>query len=132
MSNKVMIIDDEEIIIRSLKTIFKRSGIETTGYTDPIDALQQYRENHVNIALVDVLMPKMHGSEVIGEIKRINPLCNIIVMTAFSSMAHVVECIEAGAFDYITKPFTDISLLLKIVNCAVERVDRWYNSFGLK
>ncbi len=126
-----MIVDDEEVIIRSLDTIFKRVGIETVGFTNPVEAVKQYHAHKTNIVLVDVLMPQMQGNEVIKEIKKINPLCNIIVMTAFSKMEHVVECIEAGAFDYITKPFTDISILLNIVKSAVERVDRWYESFGL-
>ena len=127
----ILIIDDEEIILQTLSAIFKREGIEADVESNPVTALKRYEQNRYNVALVDILMPEMKGAEVIKAIKAINPLCNIIVMTAFSKMAYVVECIEAGAVDYLTKPFADISLLLNIIRSALERVDRWKMSFGL-
>ncbi len=128
----VLIIDDEQIILDSLAAIFKRHGIEAETESNPLEALRRYRERHFNIVLVDVLMPEMNGVEVVRAIKRTNPLCNIIIMTAFSNMMHVVDCIEAGAVDYITKPFSDLHVLLNVVQTTIERVNRWSTSFGLK
>ncbi|MBD3420483.1 MAG: response regulator [Chitinivibrionales bacterium] len=128
----IIIIDDEEIILQSLAVIFKRDGLEVTTEANPLEALKLYEKQNFNIVLVDVLMPEMKGAEVIRNIKNMNPLANIIVMTAFSNMTHVVECIEAGAFDYITKPFSDINLLLKVIRSTVQRVERWRQSFGIE
>jgi DNA-binding NtrC family response regulator len=128
----VLIIDDEQIILDSLAVIFKRKNIAAETENNPVEALQRYRRHHYNIVLVDVLMPEMNGVDVVRTIKQINPLCNIIVMTAFSNMMHVVDCIEAGAVDYITKPFSDMDILLNVVRTTIERVERWSASFGLK
>jgi DNA-binding NtrC family response regulator len=131
MGKNILIIDDEEVILHSLAIMFKNEGIEVDTESRPIKALERYRGNAYGIVLVDILMPEMRGEEVIRAVKSLNPLCNIIVMTAFSNMTHVVDCIEAGAVDYITKPFVDIGLLLDIVCAAIHRVERWQRSFGI-
>jgi DNA-binding response OmpR family regulator len=127
-----MIIDDEPAICKTLQAILRRKGFDITYHTDPAQALEAYARQSCNVVLVDVLMPRMSGREVIARIKDMNPLCNVIVMTAFSKMTHVVACIEAGAVDYITKPFTDLSLLARVVEDAVVRVQRWSRSFGVQ
>jgi DNA-binding NtrC family response regulator len=132
MKTNIFIIDDEEIILKSLEILFKVEGIPVDIEINPVRAIERYRENAYGIVLVDILMPNLRGEEVIRAIKAINPLCNIIVMTAYSSMTHVVDCIEAGAFDYVTKPFADADLLLGVVREALRRVDRWERSFGIE
>ena len=132
MPNKVLIIDDEEIILQTLKIIFKRADIEVDTVSNPVDAVQSFPDHRYNVVLVDVLMPQMAGVDVIRAIKALNPLCNVMVMTAFSTMTRVVECIEAGACDYVTKPFTDINLLVNVVRVGLERVERWKKSFGVE
>jgi two-component system NtrC family response regulator len=132
MDSAIFIIDDEEIICRSLEAIFRRHGIEAVYDTSPVTALARYEACNYNVVLVDVLMPEMQGRDVITRLKQMNPMCNIIVITAFSNMTHVIECVEAGAFDYITKPFTDVELLMSVVRGALERVGRWRRSFGIE
>ncbi len=131
MQNSLLIIDDEEIILQTLQIIFRKNGIAAEIESNPLTAIERYEQKNFNVVLVDVLMPQMLGSEVIQKIKSINPLCNIIMMTAFSSMAKVIECIENGAVDYVTKPFTDIPLLLEITQQTIQRVNRWEHSFGI-
>lgn len=127
----ILIIDDEEIILRTLAAVFTKKGMDAVTESDPRRAIDEYENRPHNVVLVDVLMPGIPGARVIREIKDMNPLCNVIVMTAFSNMQHVVECIEAGAMDYITKPFTDMGLVTDIVAAAQERVKRWSHSFGI-
>lgn len=128
----VFIIDDEEIILQTLAAVFKRRGIEAETEADPVEAVKRFEQGNYKVVLVDVLMPGMKGVEVIRRIKRLKPLTNVIVMTAFSNMAHVVECIEAGAVDYVTKPFTDFGLIVDVVSTTIERVCRWSRSFGVE
>jgi DNA-binding NtrC family response regulator len=127
----VLIIDDEQIILDTLRVLFEREGIITATESDPRKAVERYQQGDFNVVLVDIVMPEMKGEEVIRAIKQVNPLCNIIVMTAYSSMQHVIDCIEAGAFDYVTKPLLDTDLLIKIVRQGLERARRWRQSFGV-
>jgi CheY-like chemotaxis protein len=127
----ILIVDDEEIILQTLSVVLRRKGLTPVVESDPVRAVKNYEHRPHNVALVDVLMPGMNGVEVVRRVKRMNPLCNVIVMTAFSNMEHVVECIEAGAVDYVTKPFTDLGVVTGIVLAAQERVERWSRSFGI-
>jgi DNA-binding NtrC family response regulator len=131
MQPNILVIDDEEIILNSLSILFGGKGLRTDTESDPLKALQRFGERDYSIVLVDIVMPKMRGPDLIRKIKEMNPLCNCIVMTAYSNMCNVVECIEAGAIDYITKPFIDTGLLMDIVHEAVQRVLRWKQSFGI-
>ena len=132
MENQVLIVDDEEIILQTLQVIFKRAGIQVDTMSNPVEALRLFPQRRYNMVIVDVLMPQMMGVDVIRAVKSLNPLCNVIVMTAFSTMARVIECIEAGACDYVTKPFADINLLVNVVRVGLERVARWEKSFGVE
>ncbi len=132
MPTDILIIDDEAIILQSLALLFRQETITVDTESDPRTAVERYRQHHYGIVLVDVVMPGMHGSQVIKAVKDINPLCNVIVMTAFSNMTHVIDCIEAGATDYVTKPFTDVSILISVVKSAQDRISRWRQAFGLK
>lgn len=132
MQPSIIVIDDEEIILNSLSILFGGEGLRVDTEKNPIEALRRFGENDYSIMLVDIVMPGMRGPDLIRKVKEMNPLCNCIVMTAYSNMSHVVECIEAGAVDYITKPFTDTKLLMNIVREAVERVFRWKQSFGVE
>ena len=127
----ILIVDDEEIILQTLSAVLRRKGLTPVVECDPVRAVRNYEQRPHNVVLVDVLMPGMNGVEVVRRVKRMNPLCNVIVMTAFSNMEHVVECIEAGAVDYVTKPFTDLGVVTGIVLAAQERVERWSRSFGI-
>lgn len=131
MISPILVIDDEENILQTLGVMFKCNGIEVVTETNPLKAIELFKENNFDVVLTDIVMPEMRGVEVIRRVKEINPLCNVIIMTAFSTMAYVVECIEAGAVDYVTKPFVEIELLLGVVREAQNRVERWRNSFGL-
>jgi len=128
---KIFVIDDEEIILNSLSILFGGEGLHADTENDPIKAFQRFKENDYSIVLIDIEMPGMRGPDLIRKIKEINPLCNCIVMTAYSNMCNVVECIESGAIDYITKPFIDTGLLMDIVHEAIRRVIRWKQSFGI-
>jgi len=128
----LIIIDDEDIVLQTLLAILRRENIPADIERNPVVALKRFETENYHLALVDIVMPEMKGVEVIRAIKATNPLCNVIMMTAFSKMSWMVECIEAGAVDYITKPFTDINLLVTIVRQSLDRVERWKKSFGLK
>lgn len=131
MNTSILIIDDEENILQTLGVLFKCEGIEVVTESNPLRAIELFKKNNFDVVLTDIVMPRMRGTEVIRHIKECNPLCNVVVMTAFSTMAYVVECIEAGAVDYVTKPFVGVDLLLGVVHEALRRVERWRNSFGL-
>ncbi|MGK5091707.1 response regulator [Deltaproteobacteria bacterium TL4] len=123
---KLLIVDDEPVILKTLALLFEPEGLKVTCTTSPHEALDLMREDLFQIVLCDIKMPEMLGSELLRELKKINPLCQVIMMTGYSSLNYVIECLGHGACDYFTKPFVDVSILQKAVHDVETRIVRWH------
>ena len=129
---KLLIVDDEEEIVRMLRRSLELEGYEITTATSPLAAVDLMKKELFNLVLTDIKMPGMSGVELLKEIKRINPLANVIMMTGYSSMSHVVDCLGAGAMDYFVKPFNDLGVIIRALAEARGRVLRWRAAIGMK
>lgn len=129
---KALIVDDEKDLLSSLKTHFELEGIAVDTLDSPLEALERLKVEPYNVILTDIKMPGMDGVEFMRAAKRLNPLCNIMIITAYSNMNYVVECFSAGACDYFTKPFHDMEVLVGEVKRAIERVTRWRKAMGFE
>jgi PAS domain S-box-containing protein/putative nucleotidyltransferase with HDIG domain len=101
----VLIIDDEQIVRRLL-----RSGLSGNGYTyleagNSQEALEQFKNHTVDLALLDIKMPGKSGIELLSEILASHPDTAVVMISAESNSDTVIECMKQGAYDYITKPF---------------------------
>jgi len=128
---KLLIVDDEEEILNMLRRNLEMEGYEVKTTTKPSEAVNMMEEELFNLVLLDIKMPGMSGIELLEELKRINPLANIIMMTGYSSMANVVDCLGSGAMDYFVKPFNDLDLIIQALDQARSRVERWRAAMGL-
>lgn len=123
----ILIIDDEKNYLLVLEALLADQGYAVTALNDPETALAFLDESEVDVIVTDMKMPKLTGKEVVTHVKRDYPHIPVLVMTAFGSIESAVDIMKLGAFDYITKPFSNDELLLSIHN-AVEmaRVHRRY------
>ena len=123
----ILIIDDEKNYLLVLEALLADQGYAVTALNDPETALAFLDESEVDVIVTDMKMPKLSGKEVVTHVKRDYPHIPVLVMTAFGSIESAVDIMKLGAFDYITKPFSNDELLLSIHN-AVEmaRVHRRY------
>ncbi|MBR3664602.1 MAG: sigma-54-dependent Fis family transcriptional regulator [Desulfovibrio sp.] len=115
----ILILDDEKGYLLVLQTLLEDEGYQVTALNDPEMALTFLQESEVDVVVTDMKMPKISGNEVLQEIKKSWPHLPVLIMTAFGSIESAVEVMKSGAFDYITKPFSNDELLLSINN-AVE------------
>jgi DNA-binding NtrC family response regulator len=128
---RILIVDDEIEILLMLRRNLEMEGYQVTTTVNPQEALDLARRNLFNLIVTDIKTPGMSGVTLLKEIKRINPLANVIVMTGFSSMAHVVDCLGNGAVDYFVKPFPDVDILIQAIHQARDRLNRWRTSMGV-
>ena len=115
----ILIIDDEKNYLLVLQTLLEDEGYTVTALSDPETALAFLHESEVDVVVTDMKMPKISGQEVLQHVKKFWPNLPVLIMTAFGSIESAVEIMKYGAFDYITKPFSNDELLLSITN-AVE------------
>jgi DNA-binding NtrC family response regulator len=100
---KILIVDDELGTRESLRTIFKKD-YEVHTASSGEEALEAVREDNLDLVLLDILMPRMDGIEVLQRIKEVNS-CHVIMLTAMRNVKTAVNAMKMGAFDYIVKPF---------------------------
>ncbi|PLR94829.1 response regulator [Bacillus sp. T33-2] len=109
---RVLIVDDAKFMRITLSNILKKANHDIVGEAETgIEAVRLYRELKPDLVTMDITMPEMSGLQAVKEIKRDYPDAKIIMCSAMGQQKMVVEAIEAGAKDFIVKPFDDSHVL---------------------
>ncbi|MEJ5229029.1 chemotaxis protein CheY [Pseudothermotoga sp. U03pept] len=106
MAKRVLIVDDAAFMRMLLKDIITKAGYEVVGEAaNGVEAVEKYKELKPDVVTMDITMPEMNGIEAIKKIREFAPDAKIIVCSAMGQQAMVIEAIQAGAKDFIVKPF---------------------------
>ncbi len=106
MSYRVLITDDTAFMRMNLRKVVEKSGFEVVGEAaDGEEAVEQYKRLRPDLVTMDITMPKMDGITAIKEIVKFDPDARIIVCSAMGQKPMVIEAINAGAKDFLVKPF---------------------------
>lgn len=111
---QLLLVDDEEDFRTTLASRLKKRDLEVTSVESGHQALEVIKEKPIDVAVVDVKMPGMDGQETLRQIKKINPLIEVIMLTGHASVESGIEGMRLGAFDYLMKPCDINDLVLKI------------------
>jgi len=111
---KVLIVDDDAELRSTLSEILKGAGYHIDEASSGKEAIEKMASKDFDIALLDLMMPKMNGIETLTELKKITPKTKVIMITAFATVENAVDAIKKGASDYISKPFRIEELLTTI------------------
>ena len=103
---KILIVDDEKEIRGFLSRVVERLGHEAVEAADGMAALDVYHKEEIDLAFVDITMPKMGGIEYLEKIIAEDPAAVIIIMTGYPSADTIIKTIEDDGYTYIAKPFT--------------------------
>ncbi|MBI4194142.1 MAG: sigma-54-dependent Fis family transcriptional regulator [Betaproteobacteria bacterium] len=120
MSRRILVVDDEEIVIRSCLRILGEGDYEVEAVQDGAEALRKTDENDYDVLILDIMMPKIDGLEVLRRVKETHPDIDVIMITGLSQIETAVQAMKLGAFDYLPKPFDPDELKL-VVQRAFER-----------
>jgi len=119
--NRVLVIDDEEIVRDSISTYLEDSGFIVHRAKDGKEGLERFRQVDPNVVLLDLRMPRMDGLEVLASIANRLDQVPVIVVTGAGVLQDAVAALRLGAFDFVTKPIVDMAVLEHAVNRALER-----------
>ena len=120
MSARILVVDDEDIVVRSCVRILGEGGYQTDSAADGWEALKKVEENDYDLMILDIMMPKLDGMEVLRRMKEAHPDVDVVMVTGLSEIETAVKAIKLGAFDYLPKPF-DPEELMHVVERALER-----------
>jgi len=102
----VLIVDDAAFMRMMIKDILVKNGYNVVGEAENgLRAIEKYKELSPDLVIMDITMPDMDGIQAVRQIKKINADAKIIMCSAMGQQAMVIESIQAGARDFIVKPF---------------------------
>ena len=122
MDNSILIVDDDRDYLDILRRGLRSSGFKNVSLEEnPIEALSRFESGAVfDIALIDMNMPEMDGTELLAAVKQTSPDTECIMVTAVNEARIAVECLKKGAYNYLVKPVANEDLVLSIKR-ALER-----------
>ncbi len=124
LRKKVLIVDDDPNLIRSLGYVLQKEGYDFDTAYDGEEAMAKVRETEPGVILLDIMMPRKNGYEVCAEVKGTTGLqdINIVVLSAKSQEVDRERGLAAGADEYITKPFSPKTIVDKVKELLGEPV----------
>jgi putative nucleotidyltransferase with HDIG domain len=113
----ILVIDDEKTIRELLKSFLKKNGYRVATVSSGKAAIKAIEESSYDIALLDIKLQGSNGMKLLRDIKRRDPFIEIIVITGFATVESVVDALQSGAYDYVSKPFRLDELKIVIDRC---------------
>jgi len=120
---RILIVEDEPDIVRGLTDALEFESITVVSTGKGRDGVKLMRERAADCVILDLMLPDLNGYQVCEEIRSFNPLVPIIMLTAKGQETDKIRGLEAGADDYVTKPFSVAELLARI-KAIFRRLDR--------
>jgi DNA-binding NtrC family response regulator len=115
---EVLVLDDEPIVIKSLRMALRKIGCAVEVFDNPEVAMRRLDEKTFDIVVTDVVMGDVDGIQVLEHVKERSPRTKVIIMTAFAMMELARKAMERGAFDFIAKPFDAEEIRAIVVKAA--------------
>jgi signal transduction histidine kinase/CheY-like chemotaxis protein len=120
---KILVVDDEEIMLKLACDALRTQGHQVTGASGAQEALDRLKQEKFDFILTDIKMPEMDGMELIQAAHQVDPSMGAIFMTGYASLDTAKRAIQEGAYDYILKPF-DLQEIRSAVARAVHKRDQ--------
>jgi len=121
---RILCVDDEEVILDSLRKILVLDGYNVDTVETGQEALGLIQVHDYDFVFTDLKMPAMSGTDVAKSVKHLRPDIDVVIITGFATVESAVECMKHGAMDYLEKPFSEDELRLFVKHALIKRRDR--------
>jgi DNA-binding NtrC family response regulator len=119
MTGKILVVDDEPGVRRSLAIMLRRDGYQVTEAGSVAEAVGRLKGEAFNLVIGDLRMEPLNGVDLLTLARRYRPQCRVIIVTAFGSPEARAECLEGGAVDFLEKPLDAGQLQIRIQRLLV-------------
>src|SRR5262249_43433766 len=116
----ILVVDDDRAALETLAEVFQDLGFETETATTSRQALEKVRKRFYNVALLDIRLPDMEGTELLGRVRKEHPETKCIMVTGDASLEAAVTSVREGAYWFLRKPI-DVSYVEAVVRRALEQ-----------
>lgn len=119
--SNILVIEDEEHIALGLKLHLEKEGHQVALAKDGDDGLKQWRQDRPDLIVLDVMMPKLDGLEVLKAIRKVDQRLPVLILSAKDSTYDKVKALKSGVDDYLAKPFDAQELLLRLERLLLKK-----------
>jgi two-component system chemotaxis response regulator CheY len=128
---RILIVDDASFMRRIIRDIFARGPFAVVGEAENgMEAVRLYREHQPDLTTMDIVMPEMDGLAALRKIVRYDPAARVVMVSALGQEALIADAIDAGARDFIVKPFQP-DRVLRVVQ-SVLGLDEAFRPVGIR
>ncbi len=120
-TERILILDDEPDIVSSWVRILESAGYQCLSTTAPEEALRLLESEHPDLLLTDLRMPGLDGMEMLKRARKVDPHMPVVMLTGHASLESAVAAVKAGAFDFLSKSFTNDQLRLTAARALTKR-----------
>lgn len=121
MKKKILIVDDEELILNSLGQELEGEGYDVSLAANGEEGIAVLRENYFDLIITDLMMEGLNGLEVLKAAKEIDPEVAVVIITGYGEVASAIDALRLGAADYLLKPCDCNELNLRIAKCLEQQ-----------
>ena len=121
MSARILVVDDEEIVLASCRRTLGNGERVVHTASSGTEALARLEEGQYDVVLLDIKMPDLDGLEVLQRLKESHPDVEVVMVTGLSQIETAVRSMKLGAFDYLPKPFDPDELVVVVVRALEHR-----------
>lgn len=114
MSDRVLVVDDEQILRESLLFLLRKEGFDVVEAPNGKEAFEKIQDQSFDVVVTDLEMPEIKGIELLERVMHVSPQTFVIIITAYGSIETAIQALRKGASDYILKPVEFDELLVKI------------------
>ena len=125
----ILVVDDEENIRMVLRQSLEKEGYHVSTANSAEEALNTLQRSFFHVVITDIMMGEMNGVELLLQIKEMNSLMQIYVMTSHGTLPHVIQCMQGGAYDFFEKPLKIEDILISLGEAA-RRATRWSSLYS--
>ena len=125
----ILVVDDDEIIRMVLRQSLEKEGYHVSTANSAEEALNTLQRSFFHVVITDIMMGEMNGVELLLQIKEMNSLMQIYVMTSHGTLPHVIQCMQGGAYDFFEKPLKIEDILISLGDAA-RRATRWSSLYS--
>ncbi|MCP4301271.1 MAG: diguanylate cyclase [Gammaproteobacteria bacterium] len=117
---QVLVVDDDVSILGVVSEVLEDDGYAVMTASSGEEAIDLLRDNQYSLVMSDLRLPGVNGVEVLEHVKRVSPRTNVIMITSHASLDTSIDAIKHGAYDYLLKPFEDLSLISSAAKRAID------------
>jgi two-component system chemotaxis response regulator CheY len=117
MSSTILVVDDAAFMRMMIRDILSKEGYIIQEAVNGRDAVDKYAEMHPDLVTLDITMPEMNGLDALRAIKASDKDARVLMVSAMGQQKMIVEALEAGAMDFLVKPFQPTKVLETVKKC---------------